>query len=691
MKLLWLSVRNWRQFEGEAQKIEFASDPDRNVTVIHGANGSGKTALLNALTWAFHGHLTDALAMHDNLVNRRAIAEAKPGERVDAVVNVRFEHGDRVYDLKRTASVIRGETPTEWTELEPTLSLLSAGPDGHWNPVKPEEIPDVIGRIMPEQLLPYFFFDGERIGNLHRPDKRSEITSAVTMLIGELVLNRAIEDLETIEKRLTREMRRALVDDEVTSALIQELEELKIELEEAQRTKETLEKNLEGLIRRRQAIDQELQALKSVEDLVRRRSEYESEEATLRTNIEANLASIASEISKHGFRVFLRSASEGFLSRVTELRNRGELPTALKVPFLQRLLEQKRCICGRELVPGEPPYAEIQRWMEHVGLSEIEETAIRMEAEIQSMERQIPEMFERLDQETARFDANRKRLAQVETLLGSIREQLKNGPVEQSRDLERAREQTEQDIDRIRAQQVENRHKIQTLSEELRRKQQAINEMEVKTKEQEVCKTRYSICREVINILKEVKRRQQVHFRADLSDRINRIFSQISIKPYTAVLNPDYTLSVYETPGGLPVPLSTGEMQVLSLSFIGGVIEQARIFAARRDRLPRPDSSTFPLVMDSPFGSLDPHHRGQVAAFMPKLANQVVILSTRSQWEADVENALKSRIGKEYVLSYYSPKPGVQEDYIVRNGKTYWLVRRSGDDFERTEILEVCR
>ena len=252
--------------------------------------------------------------------------------------------------------------------------------------------------------------------------------------------------------------------------------------------------------------------------------------------------------------------------------------------------------------------------MEHVGLSEIEETAIRMEAEIESNERQVAEMFERLDKERAQFAANKKRLAQVETHLSSIREQLKNGPVEQSRDLERAREQTEQDIDRIRAQQVENRLTIQTLSDELRKKQQAIDEMEVKTKEQELCRTRYSICREVINILKEVRRRQQVHFRADLSDRINRIFSEISIKPYAAVLNPDYTLSVYETPGGLPVPLSTGEMQVLSLSFIGGVIEQARVFAARRDRLPGPDSSTFPLVMDSPFGSLDPHHRGQVAA-----------------------------------------------------------------------------
>lgn len=629
--------------------------------------------------------------MHDNLVNRRAIAEAQPGQRVDAVVNVRFEHGDRVYDLKRTASVIRGEGSTDWTELEPTLSLLSAGPDGHWNLAKTEEIQDVIGRILPQQLLPYFFFDGERIGNLHRPDKRSEITSAVTMLIGELVLNRSIEDLEAIERRLTREMKRVLVDDEATSVLIQEVEELKTEHENAQLTAVTLQRNLEGLIRRRQAIDQELQALKSVEDLVHRRSEYEAEEGSLRKNMETNLASLASDLSKDGFRVFLKSASGDFLSRVQDLRNRGELPTALKIPFLQRLLDQGKCICGRALIAGEPPHAEIRRWMEHVGLSEIEETAIRMEAEIELMARQIPEMYERLDKERAQFDANKKRLAQVEKHLSSIREQLKNDPIEEPRELERARERTEQDIDRIRGQQVENRLRIQALSEALRKKQQAINEIEVKTKEQEVSRARYNVCREVIERLTEVRRRQRVHFRADLSDRISRIFSMISIKPYTAVLNPDYTLSVYETPGGLPVPLSTGEMQVLSLSFIGGVIEQARVFAARRDRLPGPDSSTFPLVMDSPFGSLDPHHRGQVAASMPKLANQVIILSTRSQWEAEVENALIPRIGKEYVLSYYSPKPGVQEDSIARNGKAYWLVRQSGDDFERTEVLEVCR
>lgn len=691
MRIQWLSVQNWRQFEGDPVKIEFAQDPSHNVTVVHGANGAGKTALLNALTWAFHGKFTDALAMPHHLVNRRAIANAHPGERVDAVVTVRFEHAERVYQLKRTAPVIRGQTPSEWSELDPTISMLSSGTDGKWMPIKPAEIPDVIGRILPEQLLPYFFFDGERIGQLQRPDKRSEITSAVTMLIGELVLNRSIGDLESIEKRLTKEMQKSLLDDAVASALVAQADDLTAKMEAAQCRTGVLADNLAGLIKRKQAIGQELRTLEGVKHLQEQRDQFDSERANLQKNMEANLDSVAGALSSEGYQVYMKAATETFLSKVEDLRTKGELPTALKIPFLKKLLDQGRCICGRDLVEGEQAYSEIMRWMEYAGLSEIEEIAIRMEGEIQRMDRDIPLLYQRVDLEKTRYDGNKQRLAQVEKSLDGIREQLKGSPTEQPKALENALAQTEQDIETVRAEQVENRHHIQLLSEELRKKHQAIDEREVKTREQEIARARVNTCREVLRILTEVRDRQRRHFRADLSDRINRIFSDISIKPYTAVLNEDYTLSLYEVPGGPPIPASTGEMQVLSLAFIGGVIDQARVVSARQDRLPGPDSSTFPLVMDSPFGSLDPHHRGRVADNMPKLANQVLILSTRSQWEADVEEALGQRIGKEYVLSYFSPKSEVPEDSIVRNGRVYGLVRRSGDEFERTEILEVLR
>ena len=49
-----------------------------------------------------------------------------------------------------------------------------------------------------------------------------------------------------------------------------------------------------------------------------------------------------------------------------------------------------------------------------------------------------------------------------------------------------------------------------------------------------------------------------------------------------------------------------------------------------------PDSNVFPLVMDSPFGALDSTHRRQVARSIPILANQLVVLVSKTLWRDEV-------------------------------------------------------
>ena len=47
----------------QSHKIELSVDDKKNVTVIKGDNGTGKTTLLSAFSWAFYGVVEDPLVV----------------------------------------------------------------------------------------------------------------------------------------------------------------------------------------------------------------------------------------------------------------------------------------------------------------------------------------------------------------------------------------------------------------------------------------------------------------------------------------------------------------------------------------------------------------------------------------------------------------------------------------------------
>ena len=54
MLLKSLKLKNFRQFKGE-QKLTLSTDSQKNVTIVMGENGSGKTSLAQAFTWCLYG------------------------------------------------------------------------------------------------------------------------------------------------------------------------------------------------------------------------------------------------------------------------------------------------------------------------------------------------------------------------------------------------------------------------------------------------------------------------------------------------------------------------------------------------------------------------------------------------------------------------------------------------------------
>ena len=93
--------------------------------------------------------------------------------------------------------------------------------------------------------------------------------------------------------------------------------------------------------------------------------------------------------------------------------------------------------------------------------------------------------------------------------------------------------------------------------------------------------------------------------------------------------------------------------------------------------------------MDSPFGSLDRISRRQIAQILPQLASQILVLVTKTQWRDEVETQMQPKIGKQYLLTYYTSKLDAPEDYLEIDGRRYPLIQYSPNDFDYTEIVEI--
>jgi DNA sulfur modification protein DndD len=93
------------------------------------------------------------------------------------------------------------------------------------------------------------------------------------------------------------------------------------------------------------------------------------------------------------------------------------------------------------------------------------------------------------------------------------------------------------------------------------------------------------------------------------------------------------------------------------LSFISSLIAKSKEQHLKDKKGSLFQGGLYPLVMDSPFGNLGKEYRRQVAMNIPKLADQVILLVSDSQWDDSVEKTTISKVGKMYESVFYTNKP----------------------------------
>jgi DNA sulfur modification protein DndD len=161
---------------------------------------------------------------------------------------------------------------------------------------------------------------------------------------------------------------------------------------------------------------------------------------------------------------------------------------------------------------------------------------------------------------------------------------------------------------------------------------------------------------------------------------VSETFDEIATKGYDAEITDEFELRIRDRLQGeyLEVDKSRGERQVASLTFIGSLVQIARERYESDTETEYFSGGIYPIVMDSPFGALDDEHRRTVSHTIPRMAEQVVVLVTDSQWRGPVASELDEVADRQYRLEF---DPGDRENTyprtrVVDETKTTGEIRR---------------
>jgi DNA sulfur modification protein DndD len=692
MKLRSMTVENFRQFHGRCS-LHFSTSEDKNVTVFYGANGAGKTTLLNAFTWCLFGEFTPAFENSTHLLNERAWNEVKSGMEVSCKVSAEFDHEDRKYLVeritihKKTAS---GE-PQVLRDADLTLDIT----DETGRTTRGKTAADTINQILPARLSSFFFFDGERIENLVKPDAYKEIEDAIKTILGLEVVERAIKHLGAASKKLEAELREVATPE--TQKFIDEKQDLEKSREAKSQEKEKCGKNLEALKKEQDLIESKLRNLEEAKKLQEKRDRLVKEFTENQESIAAVRKEIARRSSHQGYLAFTKGLFEGVIATLESHREKGEIPSPIKRQFVEDLLERGECICGTALREGTEPLQKVMSWKERAGLADVEEAWTRLCAQAEESQRIRDELFRFLQERggtlaklTATQTFLREQINEVGDALGATES-------EEVRNLEDRRNKIVQEADDHKKVIWSVDHDIEGLEEKIKEKENQIQASQAQEMQEKKAKLRVQVARKAREVFEQILRLRTDDVRLQLDERIKKTYSKISYKAYIPTLNEQFHLELVKAVGleDEAVAKGTGENQILSLSFVGALADLARQRLSEAKEGGRAGHSIgfqggiYPIVMDSPFGSLDENYRDQVAAAIPLLAPQVIVFVTKSQGLGAVRERFASRIGRECVITYFTHKADATEEDIALDARGYPYIRRSQNAFEWASLTEV--
>lgn len=625
MLLQSIKLENFRQFTDE--RIDFSTDPERNVTLIIGENGTGKTTFAQSFFWCLYGEtdFTDKV-----LINRTVAERLQPDQKANVRVELRLTHGSANYEIVRTQEYKKSYSG-KVSGANTVLSISVKSADGNTRYLKPLECETEIKKILPKELSSYFFFDGERIEKMSKEiasgKKSSGFSDAVVGLTG---LKATLAALGHLSPKKKSSVIGKFNDDYKGDSsakilrLTKEIEALQTELDKIETRLAEIDDEINAARTSKAKFEEDIKQYADGEKLQNQRDKL-NRELTAAKKVKAQFIKALCTTFNGGMTSFFSmSLVERALKVLSESDFSGKDIPEMHAKTIKYLIKRGTCICGTHLSEGSIPYNKVMELLDYLPPQSIGVTVGQFIKDSRSQYGKEITLYNDVANQLALIRQQDETIAGIENDISLISEKLDGDDVrEQVKKLNAQIQACERNISDRTAEQKRLLNRQGAAEKEKSLKETSRSELsllDVNNRRIELYKA-YAT-RIYTELFSEYKTREK-SIRDKLEASINEIFKSIYDGGLSLSIDEKYNISVYVTDFDGGVETSTAQSISVIFAFISAIIKMAR-----DNQIENGDESysePYPLVMDAPLSAFDKRRIKAICSAIPETAEQVII------------------------------------------------------------------
>ncbi|EGQ9303377.1 AAA family ATPase [Vibrio vulnificus] len=682
MKLIKLEINNFRQFYGK-QSIDFSVDPERGVTLIHGENNGGKTALLNALRWCLYEETTENLLDSKNLLNKHA---AEQGKNTFSV-SVQLEHQNRLFEVRRVRVKNSASSNLHVYEIE----------DGCYAE-KAEDNPNtLINTVLPKEMSQYFFYQGEGTGTLSSQNDFSHIKDAIDKVLGLTVAQTTLKHLSTVKTGYQRELNQYDANNEIETllsnkdTLISNLDRENALLAQKQRELESAENEYEAQLSKLTRFDKT-----SIEGKIKFREQQERLLNDYQRQYKQLLREKITKTPDWALSTFGKKLASIDLSSINTAELNKSLRYTVDKQLLREIMDNNECICGTHI--GEDSSAA--RLLEELGKHAVDpelkrrwELAVKLQDTL--CKQQLPKAS--MEKLLADIDDREDGIQELENSIKDLSHTIVDSDIDDIKVIERGKDLAKSRCDQLNRQILELEQSVRKKEIDIKDIDRRVTSLSATQPKAHKVRNLILATDKIMELYEEAISSSQQGVDQILLNKMQSLFSQVAFNGYTvkkdtSVKGGSFTWAIVDREGKR-VAAGNGYQAMLSISFIVALIEFSKDRANNKQHLLTP-GTVAPFIADSILAFIGPDNGRELLRYIANKVEQSIFMLSQAQWtETHTDKGIRHKIGKEYNLVQHTVLTeeefkGQYPTKLTVKGNDYDVVR-FGSDFDKVTIEEI--